>query len=135
MNAPSIASKATVSRADLLRILATQGERALERTAFAFGYERKERKLLEPAITPQVEVVPRFSAQPPQEIKPERIERPSSLPAARFFYVTQRERHGQMAEQKLLEAPEWFEKAKALAHDERPEPSTVHFPAHLPLTR
>jgi hypothetical protein len=132
MNAPSIASKATVSRADLLRILATQGERVLERTAFAFGYERK---LLEPAIVPQVEAVPRFSAQPPQEIKPERIERPSSLPAARFFYVTQRERHGQTTEQRLLEAPEWFEKAKALAHDERPEPSTVRFPAHLPLTR
>jgi hypothetical protein len=46
MNAPSIVSKATVSRADLLRVLATQGERALERTAFALGYERK---LLEPA--------------------------------------------------------------------------------------
>jgi hypothetical protein len=70
MNAPSIASKATVSRADLLRVLATQGERALERTAFAFGYERK---LLEPAIAPQIEAVPRFSAQPPQETKPERI--------------------------------------------------------------
>ncbi|MEN8259210.1 MAG: formylglycine-generating enzyme family protein [Pseudomonadota bacterium] len=128
MNAPLDAGKSAVSRADLLRALAVHGEQALCEMAFAFGYEAKpqpENKVV------AVDAILIKSGPPPAA----KLEVPTTTPAARFFYVTSRERRDTVEEISSLEAPKWLKKARVLTRDERPDPRTVRIPPRLPLTR
>jgi formylglycine-generating enzyme required for sulfatase activity len=61
-------------------------------------------------------------------------ERPPTLPAARFFHVTE---HLQSDPPPGAgpEAPDWLARARALADDTCPAPGSVRFPARQPLTR
>ena len=120
----------TISRADLLRVLAAEGEQGLAQMAFALGYVCK------PIIAEGSHIEsegPQWTTpiQPSSTPIPE-IQQPT--PAARFFYVTERTALNPTTGQNPLEPPAWFKEAHALERDERPDPASVRLPARLPLT-
>ncbi len=124
-------TKARVGRADLLRVLSAQGEPALKQWAGVLGYEYK----------PPVAEVKKTNHQMASETVSSSIDTeppiplPAKSPAARFFYVTDHVHSKPTIEPVRAEAPEWFNRARVLSEDTRPDPSGVRLPACLPLIR
>ncbi|WP_299066775.1 hypothetical protein, partial [Accumulibacter sp.] len=125
-------SRTAVGRADLLRVYAEQGERALEQAAAALGYER--RVVPAPVVATFAGIVTPIGnflldSGPPLS------ERPAVLPAARFFHVTERRQTDAQPGDDADDAPPWLADAQVLGEDSRPPPGSVRLPAPQPLTR
>ena len=124
-------AQSSISRADLLRLLAAEGEQGLQAMAFALGYAPKPERAGQDGPAPPVE---------PNRTHPmDRLPSPEAAikqttPSARFFCVTERIPLESSAKQNPLLAPDWFVQAQPLACDERPDPATLRLPARLPLT-
>ena len=129
MNAILPHSQTSLSRADLLRVLAADGEQGLEKMAFALGYaklEQEKEESIEVESFVQTVTTALNIAATPVTI--------TEKPSARYFYVTQRIPLASSQRHNPLEPPEWLKQAKPLSHDERPAPSTFRLPPRLPLT-
>ncbi len=120
-------SQSTIGRADLLRVLAADGEQGLEKMAFALGYECKPEKKIEHYDIHAPREITVLGTSTPQTALP-------TTPAARFFCVTERIPIPPKEGHNPLEPPAWLKQAKILARDERPDPATVRLPTRLPLT-
>jgi hypothetical protein len=126
-------TRAAVGRADLLRVYAEQGEQALEQVAGALGYERRPTRsvvdslFFAPSRHPSAEIF--ADAGPPLP------ERPATLPATRFFYVTEHRQADPQPSDDSNGAPPWLADAQVLSEDSRPPPGSVRLPAPQPLTR
>jgi hypothetical protein len=125
-------TRTAVGRADLLRVYAEQGEQALEQAAGALGYDRQEAPPLVTAFA-NVSISPfvmafaeTFSPLP---------ERPATLPAARFFHVTEHRQTDPQPGDGPNGAPPWLADAQVLSEDSRPPPGSVRLPVPQPLTR
>ena len=122
-------SQTSLSRADLLRVLAADGEQGLEKMAFALGYaklEQEKEESIEVESFVQTVTTALNIAATPITI--------TEKPSARYFYVTQRIPLASSERQNPLEPPDWLKQAQPLSHDERPAPSTFRLPPRLPLT-
>jgi formylglycine-generating enzyme required for sulfatase activity len=132
MKRATLQTRAAVGRADLLRVYAEHGEQALELAALALGYGRQQAMDTIPctAATATASGVRATIISGPPPLP----ERPPTLPAARFFHVTE---HLQSDPPPGAgpEAPDWLARARALADDTCPAPGSVRFPARQPLTR
>ncbi|MEI7870022.1 MAG: formylglycine-generating enzyme family protein [Candidatus Methylumidiphilus sp.] len=117
----------SIGRADLLRVLAADGEQGLEKMAFALGYECKPEKKIEHYDIHAPREITVLGTSTPQTALP-------TTPAARFFCVTERIPIPPKEGHNPLEPPAWLKQAKILTRDERPDPDTVRLPTRLPLT-
>jgi len=117
----------SIGRADLLRVLAADGEQGLEKMAFALGYECKPEKKIEHYDIHAPREITVLGTSTPQTALP-------TTPAARFFCVTERIPIPPKEGHNPLEPPAWLKQAKILVRDERPDPATVRLPTRLPLT-
>ena len=129
-NLPAPSAKSTIGRADLLRVLAADGEQALGQMAFALGYERMPGQAVEGQVAESPPIVTGgFHGVSPSEPV---IGHPT--PAARFFYVTERIPISPEGGENPFEPPAWYVQAKTLTQDECSEPAKLRLPARLPLT-
>ncbi|MCX7109141.1 MAG: formylglycine-generating enzyme family protein [Proteobacteria bacterium] len=120
----------TIGRADLLRVLAADGEQGLEKMAFALGYEKVCRQEAIETFDATGSILPVSTAT---AIAPATAT-VNPTPAARFFCVTERIPIPPKEGHNPLEPPAWLKQAKILTRDERPDPATVRLPTRLPLT-
>ncbi|HRD90478.1 MAG TPA: hypothetical protein PK752_19815, partial [Accumulibacter sp.] len=132
MKVGPLRARTAVGRADLLRAYSEHGEQALEQAAWALGYERR-------AAAPRVTAFVNGSIAPVgmvfAEAGPPLPERPATLPAARFFHVTEHRQTDPQPGDEADAAPGWLAGAELLKEDPRPAPDSLRLPSRRPLTR
>ncbi|WP_291847429.1 formylglycine-generating enzyme family protein [Accumulibacter sp.] len=132
MKVRPLRARTAVGRADLLRVYAEHGEEMLEQAAWALGYERRAAP---PLVTAFAKIVASPVVEGFIEAGPPLPERPSTLPAARFFHVTEHRQADPQPGDDADAAPGWLAAAELLEEDPRPAPGSLRLPSRLPLTR
>ncbi len=86
MKVGPLRARTAVGRADLLRVYAEHGEEVLEQAAWALGYERR---VALPLVTASVNGTISPVGTVFADAAPPLPQHPATLPAARFFHVTE----------------------------------------------
>ncbi len=132
MKVGPLRARTAVGRADLLRAYAEHGEEVLAQAAWALGYERRAAP---PLVTASVNGCISPVGVAFAEAGPPLPERPATLPAARFFHVTEHRQTDPQPGDHADAAPGWLATAELLEGDPRPAPGSLRLPSRLPLTR
>ncbi|WP_287639084.1 formylglycine-generating enzyme family protein [Accumulibacter sp.] len=129
-------SRATVGRADLLRIYAAEGDEALARAAAALGYQRRPRAPAPPPVVDSGSEDTRGDEPVVGSAPAVLPERPPVLPKARFFRVVEHRWREPEADARVgPPPPPWLANARVLGTDARPPAASLHLPPRQPLTR
>ncbi len=129
----TLRTKIAAGRSDLLRILACEGVAAMNQMAVTLGYVRTlPKKKSEAPSNFDQRLLGEMSPPIPETLP---IERPQTLPSARFLRISARERLDAEAQRVYTQAPAWLDNAQVLANDYCPDPKSIRLPTRLPLIR